>query len=363
MKYLILVPDGSADRPGAGEDGRTPMEAARMPHINGLAARGEVGAVRTIPAGIPPGSDAANLAVMGYDPRKDLTGRSPLEAVSMGIELDDADIAFRANLVTLRGEEGAAYEDLRIVDHSAGDITSDEAKTLIECLDARIGSGDPRNGGRVVLYPGFSYRHAFVVTDGAPTPSGLGNVSEEADGYRLTPPHDVLEQRIGDHLPAGDGSAFLGRLMRESYGLLRDHPVNRDRARRGLNPANSLWIWGQGRRPSLRSFRSKFGIDGSVVSAVDLIKGIGICAGLEAVDVEGATGTLDTNFLGKAAKAVEAFRSGKDFVYLHVEAPDECSHQGDRAGKVRALERIDRDVMGPILAYLETSGEDYRVLV
>jgi 2,3-bisphosphoglycerate-independent phosphoglycerate mutase len=350
MKYLILVPDGSADRPDAAEGGKTPMEEACMPYINGLAKRGAVGLVRTIPEGILPGSDAANLAVMGYDPRKDLTGRSPLEATSMGISLADTDVAFRANLVTLRGADDTPYEDLRIVDHSAGDITSEEARTLIEYLDGSIGSGDAENGGRVALYPGFSYRHALIVTAGPPTPSGVGDVSTEADGYALTPPHDVLEQRIGDHLPKGAGSAFIGKLMRESYDLLKDHPVNRDRERRGLNTADSLWIWGQGKKPSLESFHSKFGREGSVISAVDLIKGIGICAGLEPIGVDGATGTLDTNFRGKAEKAVEAFKAGKDFVYVHLEAPDECSHQGDRAGKIRALELIDREVMGPILA-------------
>jgi 2,3-bisphosphoglycerate-independent phosphoglycerate mutase len=363
MKYLILVPDGSADWPNEGAGEKTPMEAAHMPHINGLAGRGEVGMVKTIPDGIAPGSDAANLAVMGYDPRTDLTGRSPLETVSMGVELADEDVAFRVNLVTLKGGDDADYDDLHIVDHSAGDITSDEAKALIEYIDEKLGSGNPQNGGRVVFYPGFSYRHALVVSEGARTASGIGDVSGEAAGYALTPPHDVLEQRIGEHMPKGAGSDFLYRFMKESYELLKDHPINADRARRGLNTANSLWIWGQGKRPALESFRSKFGIDGSVISAVDLIKGIGICAGLDSVHVEGATGTLDTNFSGKANKAIEAFESGKDFVYVHVEAPDECSHQGDRAGKIRALELIDSEVLVPILSYLEGSGEDYRILV
>ncbi|MDR0357436.1 MAG: cofactor-independent phosphoglycerate mutase [Clostridiales Family XIII bacterium] len=362
MKYLILVPDGSADRPGEGDE-KTPMEAAFMPHINGLAARGEVGSVKTIPDGISPGSDAANLAVMGYDPLCDLTGRSPLEAVSMGIELAPDDVSFRVNLVTLRGDADAAYEDLRIVDHSAGDITTDEARILVEQVDRELGSGNRENDGRVAFYPGFCYRNALIVRDGPPTSSGVGDVSKDADGYDLTPPHDIPERRIGDYLPKGEGSDFILRLMNASYGILKDHPVNRERERRGLNVANSIWIWGQGKKPALESFRSKFGIDGSVISAVDLIKGIGICAGLESVSVDGVTGALDTNFRGKAEKAIEAFERGKDFVYVHVEAPDECSHQGDRAGKIKALELIDKDVMGPILAYLEGSGEDYRILV
>jgi 2,3-bisphosphoglycerate-independent phosphoglycerate mutase len=332
-----------------------------MPAANALAAAGHVGLVRTIPEGVAPGSDAANLAVMGYDPAKDLTGRSPLEAVSMGIDMSGSDVAFRVNLVTLEGE--GAYEDLTIIDHASGDITNEESEILIKYIDEKLGSGDPANEGRLKFYPGVSYRHALIAHAGPDTASGVGDVENQADGYKLTPPHDVLTQRVGDHLPKGEGSQFITGLMEKSYPLLKDHPVNEARREKGLNPATSLWIWGQGKRPQLRSFMEKFGLTGSTVSAVDLIKGIGLCAGLDAVYVEGATGTLDTNFEGKAQAAIGEFKKGKDLVYVHVEAPDECSHQGQRAEKIKALELIDSKVLAPILEYLKGSGEDYRVLI
>jgi 2,3-bisphosphoglycerate-independent phosphoglycerate mutase len=363
MKYLIVVPDGSADRPSPAHGGMTPLEEARIPHINFLAERGEVGFVRTIPDGIAPGSDAANLAVMGYDPANDLTGRSPLEAVSMGIDMAPDDVAFRTNLVTLKGDEGAAYEDLVIVDHSSGDITNEESEVLVKFIDENIGSGNPENADRLKFYPGVSYRHALLVTPGEPTESGIGDVSVESDGYELTPPHDILEKRIGDYLPKGEGSPYLVNLMKQSYELLKNHPINISRKERGLNPASSIWVWGQGKKPDLASFNSKFGIDGSVISAVDLIKGIGLCAGLTAIDVEGATGLINTNFKGKADAAISAFEAGKDFVYVHVEAPDECSHQGNRSEKIEAIEAIDQKVVAPISKYLAESGDDYKILV
>jgi 2,3-bisphosphoglycerate-independent phosphoglycerate mutase len=226
-----------------------------------------------------------------------------------------------------------------------------------------LGSGDPDNKGRVRFYPGVSYRHALIITEGEATENGVGDVSAEMNGYELTPPHDILERRIGEYLPKGPGSGFIRRLMEESYGLLKDHPVNQERVRRGLNPAQTIWIWGQGKKPNLRSFGAKFGIDGTVISAVDLIKGIGISAGLTAATVEGATGTLQTNFKGKAEKAIEAFRGGKDFVYLHVEAPDECSHQGNLEEKIEAITRIDAEIVGPMMKWLADSGEEYRILV
>ena len=390
MKYLIVVPDGSADRAGEGENKKTPLEIAHMPFINGLAQKGFVGMVQTIPDGIAPGSDAANLAVMGYDPCTDLTGRSPLEAVSMGINMSETDVAFRTNLVTLAannsgepcdcngcsddsceksgdGEEketnGSVYDNLLIVDHSSGDISNEEAKVLIEFIDEKLGSGCPDNSGRIHFYPGVSYRHALIASKGEKTASGVGDVENEWVGYILTPPHDVLEQRVGDHLPKGEGSEFLDKLMRDSFDLLNDHPINIARREKGLNPGNSIWIWGEGKKPQLSSFKEKFGIDGSVISAVDLIKGIGLCAGLEAIDVEGATGTLDSNMLGKAEAAINEFEKGKDFVYVHVEAPDECSHQGNRAEKIEAIEKIDADVVGPLLDYLERCGEPFKILI
>lgn len=342
MKYLILVPDGAGDEKIQVLGDRTPLQAARMKTINELAAKGLVGMVRTIPPGIAPGSDAANLSVMGYDPAIYHTGRSPLEAVSMGIEMSDTDVAFRTNLVTLTGE--GAYEELTIVDHSSGDITSEEAAVLMEVIDQAFRSESIR------FYPGVSYRHAMMMKDG------------ETD-FDLTPPHDVLTQKVGDHLPRGANAEFLTQMMKKSYELLAGHPINQERERQGLRPANSIWIWGQGRKPNLSSFYEKYNITGTTISAVDLIKGIGLCAGLQSVDVEGATGTLHTNFSGKAEATIAEYEKGQDFVYLHVEAPDECSHQGDLEGKIKSLELIDHQVLQPILAYFQQTGEAHRILI
>jgi 2,3-bisphosphoglycerate-independent phosphoglycerate mutase len=344
MKYFILVPDGAADRPMGILEGKTPLEAARMEHINALAREGEVGMVKTIPDGMEPGSDAANLSVMGFDPSVYLTGRSPLEAVSMGIELADTDVAFRANLVTLEG--AGAYENFIMKDHGAGDISSEEAKILIELIDEMLGND------KISFYPGVSYRHAMIVHGGS-------------TDYELTPPHDILEREIGKWLPKGKSSEcyYITRLMKKSHKILNDHPVNRARVGKGLKPANSIWVWGQGRKPRLVSFREKYGIDGSVISAVDLIKGIGICAGLRVVDVPGATGTLRTNYEGKAEAAIGELKDGRDFVYVHIEAPDECSHQGNARDKIKALEEIDEKVFAPIHAYLKETGEPYRILI
>lgn len=342
MKYLILVPDGAGDRNVEALGNKTPLEVADIKTINGLAHKGKVGMVKTIPAGVAPGSDAANLSVMGYDPSVYLTGRSPLEAASIGIDMSDTDVAFRTNIITLEGD--GEYEDLIIKDHSSGDITTEEADQLIKAVNEAFGNDSIR------FYTGVSYRHCMIVHNGSTE-------------YDLTPPHDVLEQRAGDHLPKGEGSEFITEMMKKSYEILKDHPVNRERIKKGLNPANTLWIWGQGRKPSLSSFYDKYGITGTAISAVDLIKGIAICAGLDSVDVEGATGTLHTNFDGKAQAAIKEFRNGKDFVYLHLEGPDECSHQGDRDGKIECLEKIDQKVLKPIVEALEADGEDYKVLV
>jgi 2,3-bisphosphoglycerate-independent phosphoglycerate mutase len=342
LKYLIVVPDGCADRPIPSLGGKTPLEAAGIRYINRIAEVSEVGMVKTIPDGIAPGSDAANLSVMGFDPRKYLTGRSPLEAVSMGIEMSDTDVAFRTNLVTLAGD--GAYEDLTIVDHSSGDISSEEAGVLVELVEKELGGGD------IHFYQGVSYRHAMIVADGR-------------IDYDTTPPHDVLTQKVGANLPKGADAERISALMRRSYSLLKDHPVNLARIERGQNPANSIWIWGQGRKPRLPSFYDNYGISGAVISAVDLIKGIGICAGLSARAIPGATGTLLTNFAGKAEGAIAEFESGKDFVYIHVEAPDECSHQGDMEGKIESLRKTDELVFKPVFEYLEGTGEPFRTLV
>ncbi len=342
MKYLILVPDGAGDEPVEALGGKTPLEAADIPMINELAAKGQVGTVKTIPPGVAPGSDAANLSVMGYDPSVYLTGRSPLEAASIGINMSDTDVAFRVNLITLTGE--GDYEDLIITDHSSGDITTEEADQLIQAVNEAFADE------RIHFYTGVSYRHCMIVHNGS-------------TDYELTPPHDVLTQRVGDHLPKGEGSEFLTDMMKKSYEILKDHPVNQDRIARGLNPANTLWIWGQGRKPSLSSFYDKYGIKGTAISAVDLIKGIAICAGLNSVDVEGATGTLHTNFDGKAQAAIREYKDGKDFVYMHLEGPDECSHQGDMEGKLECMHSIDQKVLKPIVEYLRGSGEDFRALI
>lgn len=341
MKYLVIVPDGAGDEKIEALGGKTPLETAELPFINSLAAKGEVGMVKTIPPGIAPGSDAANLSVMGYDPSVYLTGRSPLEAASIGIDMSDTDVAFRTNIITLEGD--GEYEDLIIKDHSSGDITTAEADELIKAVNEAFGNEN------IHFYTGTSYRHCLIVKNGA-------------TGFELTPPHDVLTQRVGDHLPKGEGSEFITEMMKKSYEILKDHPVNKSRIERGLNPANTLWIWGQGKKPQLSPFYDKYGIKGTAISAVDLIKGIAICAKLNSVDVEGATGTLHTNFDGKAQAAIREFKDGKDFVYVHVEGPDECSHQGDMPGKIQCLQDIDRKITKPIVEYLREAGEEFKVL-
>ncbi len=359
-KYLIVVPDGSGDDPIESLGGKTPLEVSSIENINALGAKGVVGMVKTIPDGIAPGSDAANLSVMGYDPSIYLTGRSPLEAVSMGIEMSDTDVAFRTNIITLERKDGSpaqagdTYEDLLIKDHSSGDISNEEAAELIKAVSQAF------SDEKVQFYPGVSYRHCMIVRDGS-------------DDYKFTPPHDVLGRCAGDYMPMETATSesvprFLtaediGNLQKKSFEVLNDHPVNQNRRSRGLNPANTIWIWGQGKKPALSSFYDKYGITGTAISAVDLIKGIALCAGLDSVDVEGATGTIHTNFKGKAQAAIEEFKKGKDFIYMHLEAPDECSHQGDMEGKIASMDKIDKEVVKPLVEYLKGSGHDYRILV
>ncbi len=341
MKYLVIVPDGAADEPVERLEGKTPLEVADMPFINELAAKGEVGMVRTVPPGIAPGSDAANLSVMGYDPTIYLTGRSPLEAASIGIEMADTDVAFRTNIITLEGD--GDYEDLIIKDHSSGDISTEEAAQLIKAVNEAF-ADESRE-----FHTGVSYRHCLIIHNG------------ETE-YEFTPPHDVLDQKAGAHLPKGPHAQPIIDMMKKSYEILKDHPVNKARMEKGLRPANSLWIWGQGKKPQLSKFYDKYNLKGTAISAVDLIKGIAICAGLNSVDVEGATGTLHTNFEGKAEAAIREFRDGKDFVYVHLEGPDECAHQGDMDGKITCLGDIDRKVLKPIVEALRQDGEDFKVL-
>jgi len=342
MKYIIIVPDGMADKKIEELGDRTPMEYANLPAMDSLARDGEIGTARTIPPGMSPGSDIANLSVMGYDPHKYHTGRSPLEAISMGLELEEDDMVFRCNFVTLTNEP--EYEERKMIDHSAGELKTRDSNILIDYLK------DGLETDNIKFFQGVSYRNIMVWKDG---PAGT----------KLIPPHDILEKKIGPYLPRGEGADTILELMAKSSKLLLAHPLNREKVDMGLKPANSIWLWGQGRRPYLDSFPEKFGLSGSVISAVDLIRGIGKCAGLDIVEVKGATGTIDTDFSGKAKAAVDALLSGKDFVYLHIEAPDECSHQGDVFEKIRAMELIDREIVGHIKSAMNKSGEDYRLMV
>jgi len=344
MKYIVVLGDGMADRPIPELDGRTPLQCAKKPYMDYLAQNGEVGMVNTIPEGCPPGSDVANLSVMGYDPRSCYTGRSPLEAVSMGVNLGENDVAFRCNLVTLSDNE--PYAEKIIIDHSSDEISTEEGRELLSEINRLFGTED------ISFYPGISYRHCMVWKNGP----------EKFTPSPLTPPHDILERKIGEYLPSGDSGSILRSMMEKSYPFLSSHKINKARVSRGLRPANSIWFWGEGKRPSIPMFYDKYGIEGSVISAVDLIKGIGICAGLNVVEVEGATGNIHTNFAGKAEAALRALESGKDFVYVHIEAPDECGHRSELQNKIRSIELIDEKIVGPLLEGLKKFG-DYRMLV
>ena len=306
MKYVVILGDGMADYPLGELGGKTPLQYAHTPNMDWLARYGEIGLVHTVPPGFAPGSDVANLSVLGYDPREYYSGRSPLEAVSMGIQLADDDVAFRCNLVTLAG--GEEFQDQTMLDYSAGEIETVEAAALINELQSKLGRSD------LNFFPGISYRH-LMVWQGGPTE------------VVLTPPHDISDQKITVSLPAGPGAEVLTALMQKSEAIFKDHPVNLDRIARGLRPATSIWFWGQGKRPALNSFYEKYGLKGSVISAVDLTRGLGLCAGLDVVLVEGATGNIHTNFEGKARAALDELRRGQDFVYVHLEAPDEAGHQ------------------------------------
>lgn len=342
MKYLVMLCDGMADEPNEALGNSTPMEKANKPCMNSLAAKAEVGIVKTVAEGLKPGSDVANLSVLGYEPAVYYSGRSPLEAASIGIDLKDTDVTLRCNLVTLSDDED--YENKTILDYCADDISSEEAKILIEYIQEKLGNDVFR------FYPGVSYRHCLVWSNGNPHPGVL------------TPPHDITGKVITDYIPKGEAVDELYELMKKSYDLLKDHPVNQARIARGKRPANSIWLWGEGTKPLLDNFSEKFGIKGSMISAVDLLKGIAICAGMNSVDVEGATGYLDTNFDGKCKAAIEEFKKGADLVYIHVEAPDECGHRGEIENKVKAIEMIDEHILGPVVEFLK-GYDDFAVLV
>lgn len=342
MKYLVMLCDGMADEPNEALGNSTPMEKANKPCMNSLAAKAEVGIVKTVAEGLKPGSDVANLSVLGYEPAVYYSGRSPLEAASIGIDLKDTDVTLRCNLVTLSDDED--YENKTILDYCADDISSEEAKILIEYIQEKLGNDVFR------FYPGVSYRHCLVWSNGNPHPGVL------------TPPHDITGKVITDCIPKGEAVDELYDLMKKSYDLLKDHPVNQARIARGKRPANSIWLWGEGTKPLLDNFSEKFGIKGSMISAVDLLKGIAICAGMNSVDVDGATGYLDTNFDGKCKAAIEEFKNGADLVYVHVEAPDECGHRGEIENKVKAIEMIDEHILGPVVEFLK-GYDDFAVLV
>jgi len=342
VKYLVMLCDGMADEPNEALGNSTPMEKANKPCMDSLAAKAEVGIVKTVAEGLKPGSDVANLSVLGYEPAVYYSGRSPLEAASIGIDLKDTDVTLRCNLVTLSDDED--YENKTILDYCADDISSEEAKILIEYIQEKLGNDVFR------FYPGVSYRHCLVWSNGNPHPGVL------------TPPHDITGKVITDYIPKGEAVDELYDLMKKSYDLLKDHPVNQARIARGKRPANSIWLWGEGTKPLLDNFSEKFGIKGSMISAVDLLKGIAICAGMNSVDVDGTTGYLDTNFDGKCKAAIEEFKKGADLVYIHVEAPDECGHRGEIENKVKAIEMIDEHILGPVVEFLK-GYDDFAVLV
>lgn len=339
MKYIVVLGDGMSDEPIAALGGKTPLEYANTPAMDELASKGEMGMVQNVPAGMSPGSEIANLSVMGYDPLTDFTGRSPLEALSVGVEMEPDDIIFRCNLVTLTQEE--PYGQKTILDHSSGEIATADADILMDAIRENF------NDEQFQFYTGTSYRHIMVWKHGRLA--------------KLEPPHDHLTKVIEPYLPQ---EPVLRAFMEKSFEILNDHPLNVKRAAEGKNKANSLWYWGAGTRPNLRSFEEKTGLKGAMVSAVDLLKGIAVGADMKVCHVEGATGSIDTNWEGKAQAAIDALlKDGCDFVYIHVEAPDEMAHQGLTEEKVKSIEYLDSRVIAPVKKAMEEAGEDYRMLI
>lgn len=339
MKYVVILGDGMADTPVDKLGGKTPLQVANKPNIDKLAKNGVVGMVKTVPDNIAPGSDVANLSVLGYDPIKYYTGRSPLEAVSMGINLLDTDVAIRCNLVTLSDETD--YNNKTMLDYSSDEISTHEADILIKEVQNQLGNDVFK------FYSGISYRHCLVWQN--------GHINQN-----LTPPHDISNKKITNYVPKNN---LILNLMERSYEILKDHPINKERISKGLHPANSIWLWGEGTRPSIAKFKELYNISGSVVSAVDLIKGIGILSGLTSIDVDGATGNIHTNFTGKMDATLNELKNGKQFVYVHIEAPDECGHRFEIENKVKAIELIDEKVVGPIIDGLESMGTPYRIMI
>ncbi len=350
MKYIVILGDGMADYPVPELGNRTPLEAADKPNMDNLARRGLVGMARTIPEGMAPGSDAANMSVMGFQPAKYYSGRSPLEAVAMGIELGRSDVTYRTNLVTLADSTGALagpegqFSQCTMLDYSAGEISTEESKQLIESLQPLFAVHG------LELCAGISYRHCAIRRNGE-------------TGALLTPPHDISGRCIEAYLPKGSYENELRRLMVEASAILQQHPVNQKRIAEGRHPANAVWFWGEGTKPSFASFESLYGKKGGVVCAVDLIRGLGRCAGMRVLTPKGATGSMVTDYRAKGEAALQLLHEGCDLVYIHIEAPDECGHQGNAAAKIRAIEGIDRDVLGQLMQALDREGEDYRILL
>lgn len=344
MKYLVVLCDGMADYPIEELGGRTPLEAADTPNMDALAKSATVGLVKTVQDGMKPGSDVANLSVLGYDPMVYYTGRSPLEAGSIGIDMKKTDVALRCNLVTVSDEP--CYEDKTILDYCADDISTEDARVLIEYIEEKLGCDEFR------FYTGVAYRHCLIWDNGTMELGGL------------TPPHDITGRAVKEYLPnkLSNNAAKLQELMEKSYELLKDHPINLARIEKGLRPANSIWLWGEGVRAELDDFKEKYGLSASMISAVDLLKGIGKFSGMNIVEVEGATGYIDTNFEGKAEAAIKEFENGQDFVYIHVEAPDECGHRAEVQNKADAISIIDKVILGPVTEALRKMG-DFKVMV
>jgi 2,3-bisphosphoglycerate-independent phosphoglycerate mutase len=340
MKYIVIIGDGMADRPVRELGGKTPLQIASTPNMDRLAREGIIGKVRTIPEGLHPGSDIANLNILGYNPKEYYSGRAPLEAASIGIELKDDDVAYRCNLVTLKFNKDKTKAIME--DYSSGHISTEEARELIKAINDNLGTED------IIFYPGLSYRHIMVWS--------LGPTKIEC-----TPPHDITGKDITDYLPVGEGEDVLRNLMLRSMGILESNVINKERVRKGDKPANSIWLWGQGKKISIPTFKLKYGLEGALVSAVDLMKGIGISAGFEILNVPGITGYLDTNYVGKAEAALKALEN-VDISYIHVEAPDEASHSGSYTDKIKAIEDIDALVVGTVLKGIE-SFKDYRILL
>lgn len=340
MKYIVVLGDGMADEPLEELGGKTPLEYAETPQMDALAKAGEIGMVKTVPEGMSPGSDTANLSVLGYDPKIYYSGRSPLEALNIGVDMEDGDVAVRVNLVTLSEEEGE-YEEKRILDHSSDEISTEEAAQLLEAVREVL------ENEVFQFYVGTSYRHCLIWKKGMVMP--------------LTPPHDIRGKKIREYLP--QDPLFL-KMQKKSYEILQNHPVNVKRREQGLNPANSLWFWGAGTKPSLSPFEKKFGKKGAMISAVDLLKGIAVGTNMKNISVEGANGGLHTNYEGKAKAALQVLlKDGYDFAYIHVEAPDEMGHQGSTEKKIQAIEYLDQRVIRMVKEGMDDSGEDYRMLI